>query len=152
MRSERKTKDTEVSGILLLCVANSSRSQMAEGFARLMAPAGTEVYSAGSEPTVINPLAVRAMREVGIDISSHRSKSVAEIDKDRIATVITLCAEEVCPIFPGPVERLHWPFPDPAAASGSEEERFAAFRRVRDQIQSRLEEFFRNEAQRSVAG
>jgi arsenate reductase len=139
------------SAILLLCVANSSRSQMAEGFARLMAPAGTEVYSAGSEPTVVNPLAVQAMREVGIDISSHRSKCVDEIDKDRIGTVITLCAEEVCPIFPGPVERLHWPFPDPAAASGSEEERLAAFRRVRDQIRSKLEEFFRHEAQRSVA-
>ncbi|HVS08475.1 MAG TPA: arsenate reductase ArsC [Planctomycetota bacterium] len=130
-------------GLLFLCVANSSRSQMAEGFARAIVPPGVEVQSAGSEPSRVNPLAVRAMAEVGIDIASQRSKPIAEIDRERIATVITLCAEEVCPYFPGEVERLHWPLEDPAAATGSDEDRLAAFRRVRDQIRARLEEHFR---------
>jgi len=129
-------------GLLFLCVANSSRSQMAEGFARAMAPPGVEVQSAGSVPTRVNPLAVRAMAEVGIDIAAQRSKPIAEIDRERVATVVTLCAEEVCPYFPGEVERLHWPLEDPAAATGSDEERLAAFRRVRDQIRARLEEYF----------
>jgi thioredoxin type arsenate reductase len=134
---------TERRGLLFLCVANSSRSQMAEGFARAMAPPGVEVQSAGSAPSRVNPLAVRAMAEAGIDIASQRSKPISEIDRERIATVITLCAEEVCPYFPGVVERLHWPLEDPAAATGSDEERLAAFRRVRDQIRARLEEHFR---------
>jgi len=129
-------------GLLFLCVANSSRSQMAEGIARQLAPPEVEVMSAGSEPTQVNPFAVRAMRELGIDISEHRSKPVNDVDKDRVATVVTLCAEEVCPVFPGAVQRHHWPFEDPAAASGSDEERLAAFRRVRDQIRGRLEEYF----------
>ena len=129
--------------LLFLCVANSSRSQMAEGLARNMAPPGLEVRSAGSAPTHVNPLAVRAMDEVGIDISEQRSKPIAAIDRERIATVITLCAEEVCPHFPGEVERLHWPLADPAAATGTEEERLAAFRAVRDQIRAKLEEHFR---------
>lgn len=125
-------------GVLFLCVANSSRSQMAEGFARAMVAAGTEVFSAGSAPTRINPLAVRVMQEVGIDISTHRSKSIEAIDASRIGTVVTLCAEEVCPVFPGPVQRYHWPFEDPAA-EGNEDERLAAFRRVRDRIRATLE-------------
>jgi len=129
-------------GLLFLCVANSSRSQMAEGIARSLAPPGVEVMSAGSQPTQVNPFAVRAMRELGIDISEHRSKSVDDVDDARIATVVTLCAEEVCPVFPGTVQRHHWPFEDPAAASGSDEERLAAFRRVRDQICARLEVYF----------
>jgi thioredoxin type arsenate reductase len=132
----------ERQGILFLCVANSSRSQMAEGFARAMAPPGVEVLSAGSAPSRVNPLAVRAMAEVGIDIASQRSKPIAEVDREKIATVVTLCAEEVCPYFPGEVERLHWPLEDPAAAMGSDEQRLAAFRHVRDQIRTRLEEFF----------
>ena len=115
---------------------------MAEGLAREMAPPGVEVQSAGSEPTALNPFAVEAMREIGIDISSHRSKSVDEIDRHRIGTVVTLCAEEVCPVFPGQVMRHHWPFPDPAAAVGSDEDKRAAFRAVRDQIREALEDFF----------
>ena len=107
---------------------------MAEGFARQLAPQGLEVSSAGSVPTRLNPFAVRAMREVGIDISSQRSKSVDEIDLGAVSTVVTLCAEEVCPVFPGSAERLHWPFPDPAAVGGTQEEILAAFREVRDQI------------------
>lgn len=129
-------------GLLFLCVANSSRSQIAEGLARRMAPDGVEVLSAGSAPTALNPLAVEAMAEIGVDISSHRSKSVDEIDRDRIGTVITLCAEEVCPVFPGDVQRHHWPFPDPAATEGTREEKLAAFRAVRDQIREALEDFF----------
>lgn len=129
-------------GLLFLCVANSSRSQMAEGFARQMAPADVPVHSAGSEPTRVNPFAILAMKEVGIDISAQSSKSIDQIDKDRIGTVITLCAEEVCPIFPVPVQQHHWPFEDPAAATGHDEERLAAFRRIRDQIETRMRAYF----------
>jgi arsenate reductase (thioredoxin) len=129
-------------GILFLCVANSSRSQMAEGFARQMAPSGVEVWSAGSEPTRVNPLAIEVMKDAGIDISSHSSKSVDSIAKERMGTVITLCAEEVCPVFPGPVARHHWPLEDPAVLSGSHAEKLDAFRRVRDEIRRRLEAFF----------
>ena len=130
-------------GILFLCVANSARSQMAEGLARRLAPPGIQVYSAGSEPGSVNPLAVRAMAEIGVDISGHRSKSVDEIPVDRVDVVVTLCAEEVCPVFPGPVRRLHWPVDDPARAGGSEAERLEAFRRTRDEIARRLEEWLR---------
>lgn len=135
---------TKANVILFLCVANSSRSQMAEGLARQMAPADCQVLSAGSEPTVLNPFAVRAMAEAGIDISAHHSKSVATIDPQRVATVVTLCAEEVCPVFPvsHPIERHHWPFEDPAAVEGSDEQRLQAFVRVRDQIEAKLREYF----------
>lgn len=126
--------------LLFLCVANSSRSQMAEGLARHMAP-HIHVQSAGSAPTRINPFAIQAMNEIGIDISGQHSKSVDDIDRTRIQTVITLCAEEVCPVFPGPVEKLHWPFEDPAAATGSDQDKLAAFCRVRDQIRARLARF-----------
>jgi arsenate reductase len=136
------------SGLLFLCVANSSRSQMAEGLARHMARhmglPELEIFSAGSAPTQVNPFAIQAMKEIGLDISGHRSTSVDDIDKDRIGTVITLCAEEVCPVFHGQVERHHWPFEDPAAATGSDEDKLAAFRRVRDQIQTRLTEYLRD--------
>ncbi len=125
-------------GILFLCVANSARSQMAEGLARALAPAGVEVFSAGSAPTVLNPHAVAVMHELGIDISHHCSKSLDEIPEDRIGTVITLCAEEACPVFLRPVRRLHWPIDDPAAARGSDEEVREAFRRARDEIRRRL--------------
>ena len=128
-------------GLLFLCVANSARSQMAEGLAQRLAPPGTRVYSAGSEPASVNPLAVRAMAEIGIDISKHRSKSVDEIPVDQVDVVVTLCAEEVCPVFPGSVRRLHWPVDDPAREGGSEAERLGAFRRVRDEIGRRLEEW-----------
>jgi arsenate reductase len=127
-------------GWLFLCVANSARSQMAEGLARRLAPPGTTVYSAGSEPSSVNPLAVRAMAEIGIDISGQRSKSVDEIPVDRVDVVVTLCAEEVCPVFPGSVRRLQWPIDDPARAGGSDAERLEAFRRARDEIGRRLEE------------
>jgi arsenate reductase len=128
--------------ILFLCVANSARSQMAEGIARTLAPRGIETMSAGSIPKSVHPLAIEALREVGIDITSHSSKSVESIPAARVRTAITLCSDEVCPVFFGNVERLHWPHPDPAAATGSREEQLASFRKVRDEIRGRLRRYF----------
>jgi len=132
----------EEKAILFLCVANSARSQMAEGLARSMAPVGTTVLSAGSMPARVSPYAIAVMQEIDIDLSSHRSKSVDEIPKDQVDTVITLCAEEVCPVFPEAVEKLHWPHPDPAATVGSKEDILEAFRSVRDQIRDKLTAYF----------
>jgi thioredoxin type arsenate reductase len=128
--------------ILFLCVANSARSQLAEGLARRLAPPGTHVYSAGSEPGTINPLAVRALAEVGVDPSAQHSKGLDAVPLDEIDLVVTLCAEEVCPLFPRPVRKLHWPLPDPAKATGSDEERLAAFRAVREELTVRLASLF----------
>jgi protein-tyrosine-phosphatase/two-component sensor histidine kinase len=128
--------------VLFMCVANSARSQLAEGFARKLAPAGCRVYSAGSIPTTVHPSAVVVMAEVGVDLSDHFSKSVDDIPLDRIGTFITLCEEEVCPAVPGVVERLHWGFPDPAGHDESDEESLARFRAVRDAIEIRLREWF----------
>jgi arsenate reductase len=128
--------------ILFLCVANSARSQMAEGIARTLAPAGVTVSSAGSEPSGVRPEAIRVLAEIGIDISRHRSKPVDDVDPDTVEAVITLCAEEVCPTFLGRAVRLHWGLPDPAAAGGSEEERLEAFRRTRDELSRRLSVLF----------
>lgn len=137
--------DMETKVLLFMCVANSARSQMAEGLARVMAPPDTRVFSAGSEPSRVNPYAVRAMAELGIDISGHHSKSVDDLDEGTrraVDTVITLCAQEVCPVFLGAVRKLHWPFEDPAAAVGADDEILASFRAVRDQIRARLAAFF----------
>ncbi len=101
--------------------------------------------SAGSEPTTLNPLAVEAMAELGIDISTHRAKRVDDIDPKRVGTVITLCADEVCPAFLGDSERLHWPFDDPAAATGSHAEKLVAFGAIRDQIRARIEGYFQKD-------
>lgn len=128
--------------LLFLCVANSARSQMAEGLARALAPAGAEIASAGSEPGRVNPLAIEAMREIGIDISAQRSKPIGDIDPARVGEVITLCAEEVCPVFLGEAARHHWPFEDPAAAAGTDAERLDAFRRVRDGLREALGDYF----------
>lgn len=114
---------------------------MAEGIARSILPPSITVRSAGSNPTSVRPEAVAVLREIGIDISGHRSKSVSDIEAGDIDTVVTLCAEEVCPVFFGSVERIHWPLPDPAAAQGAEEERLAAFRATRDELRRRIEEF-----------
>ena len=128
--------------ILFLCVANSARSQLAEGLARRMAPAGVRVHSAGSEPGTINPLAIRVLAEVGVDASAQHSKGLDAIPLGDIDLVVTLCAEEVCPLFPRPVRKLHWPLPDPAKATGTDEERLAAFRAVRDELAARLPALF----------
>ena len=115
---------------------------MAEGLARSMAPGGTTILSAGSIPARVSPYAIEVMQEIGIDLSSHRSKSVDAIPHEQVGTVITLCAEEVCPAFPGAVEKLHWPHPDPAATVGSKEEILDSFRNVRDQIRDKLRAYF----------
>jgi len=123
--------------ILFLCVANSARSQMAEGLARQILGEQTEVLSAGSNPAPVNRHAVDAMAEIGIDITGQHSKSVDTIDLPSLDLVVTLCAEEVCPVLPGQVRRLHWPIPDPAAQDLGEPE--ARFRAARDLIQERIE-------------
>ena len=128
-------------GILFLCVANSARSQIAEGIARALAPPETKVWSAGSHPTSVRPEAIEVLEEIGIDISQHRSKLVDEIPAGEVDTVITLCGEQECPLFLGKARRLHWGLPDPAAVTGSAEERLAAFRRTREELRRRLEGF-----------
>ena len=128
--------------ILFLCVANSARSQMAEGLARSLAPRDVVIHSAGSQPSRVNPFAIRVMREIGLDIAAHRSKSVDEIPAAEIDLVVTLCAEEVCPVYLGTARRLHWPLPDPAATTGDEEATLAAFRRTRDDLRTRIAALF----------
>jgi arsenate reductase len=124
--------------LLFLCVANSARSQMAEGLARHLLGASVRVQSAGSNPSQVNPLAIAVMRELGIDISGHAAKAVDTIDPASVDTVITLCAEEVCPVFLGRARRLHWGLPDPAAVGGDEAARLAAFRATRDELRRRI--------------
>jgi len=116
--------------ILFLCVKNSARSQMAEGLARSMAPPGYRFLSAGSDPGTVNPLAIQALAEERIDISTHRAKGLESVSLDEVDTVVTLCAEEVCPVVPGQVSRLHWPLPDPKD--------LPSFRTVRDELRRRL--------------
>lgn len=127
-----------MTGLLFLCVANSARSQMAEGLARARFVGRARVQSAGSHPSEVNPLAVQVMAEAGIDISGQRSRSVDTIDPATVDQVVTLCAGEVCPAFLRVAAHLHWPLPDPAAAAGSEDERLVRFRAVRDEIAARL--------------
>jgi arsenate reductase len=123
--------------VLVLCTGNSCRSHLAEGILRHIAGDLFDVYSAGSQPAgYVHPQAIAVMKEIGIDISAHASKHMNEFLQLKIDTVITVCgkADQVCPIFPGRVNRYHWGFEDPAHATGTEEEIIAAFRRVRDQI------------------
>ncbi len=129
--------------VLILCTGNSARSQMAEGLLRHLGGTRYEVFSAGTKPAGVNPLAIEAMREVGIDISTQRSKSVAEFAGQEFAAVITVCdnAAEECPIFPGAPQRAHWSLTDPAAVSGTEQEKLGAFRKVRDELERRIQSF-----------
>ena len=123
--------------ILILCTGNSCRSHMAEGILRQASKGAFEVASAGSRPAgYVHPLAIKALAEINIDISNHASKHMNEFLQREVETVITVCgnADQVCPVFPGQVNRYHWPFDDPAHAVGSEEEKLAVFRRVRDEI------------------
>ena len=134
---------SEKQRVLILCTGNSARSQMAEGLLRHEASERFEVASAGVEPTRVRPEAIEAMRELGIDISAHRSKSVDELVGQEFDYVITVCdnANARCPVFPGQTKRIHWSFDDPAAAEGDENVRLNAFRRVRDEIHGRLRLF-----------
>mgnify|MGYP001812982630 CR=1 FL=1 len=127
--------------VLFLCVANSARSQMAEGIARSMAPEGVKVSSAGSKPTQIRPEAVRVLEEIGIDTKGQCSKAMEDV-RAGVDAVITLCAEEVCPAWLGQAWRVHWGLPDPAGVQGSEEERLQSFRDVRDELRKRLGALF----------
>lgn len=126
--------------ILFLCVANSARSQMAEGLARNIFSDRAHIQSAGSAPANVNPYAVEVMNELGIDLSAHRSKNVDEIDMSDVDLIITLCADEVCPIVPGRIEKLHWPLPDPASDDPklSRSDLLERFRTARDEIKNRL--------------
>lgn len=134
------TQPKAIRSILFLCVANSARSQMAEGLARHRFGDRVRVQSAGSQPSHVNPYAIEVMGELGIDLSTHTSKSVATIDPASVDLVVTLCAEEVCPVFLGAVTRLHWPIPDPASNNPlrTREELLARFRAARDAIAVRL--------------
>ena len=129
--------------VLFLCTGNSCRSQMAEGWLRHLAGDRFEVFSAGTRPVGLDPNAVEAMREVGVDISGHWSKHMSECLGKEFSFVITVCdaAAETCPILPGAHQKLHWNFADPASAQGSAEEKMAVFRRVRDEISARTREF-----------
>ena len=129
--------------VLILCTGNSARSQMAEGLLRARAGDRFEVESAGTKPSLVRPEAIAAMRELGVDLTSHRSKSVDEFRGQHFDYVITVCdnAKESCPVFPGSVTRIHWSFEDPAAATGDEAARVAEFRRIRDQIDARFAEW-----------
>lgn len=130
----------DFSSVLFLCVANSARSQMAEGLARQMFGDKVKVQSAGSAPSRVNPFAIAALKEVGIDPCAQKSKPVQDIDPNSVDLVITLCAEEVCPVFLSDARRLHWPLPDPDRKNEdlSDEERLAHFRVTRDEIKKRL--------------
>lgn len=151
---------TDPHHLIFLCVANSARSQLAEGLARASAPPGWIVSSAGSQPGNLHPLSTRVMAEIGIDISGHRSKGVGvgvdQVPVDAADIVVTLCAEEVCPVTPPQVERLHWPISDPAAAGGGGgggdggEEQLEAFRAARTDLQQRIEDLW--DSLRSTAG
>jgi arsenate reductase len=131
--------------VLILCTGNSARSQMAEGLLRHDAGNRFEVESAGTKPSFVRPEAIAVMKELGIDISGHRSKSVAEFDGQKFDYVITVCdsARETCPVFFGEAKRLHRGFDDPAALDAPETERLALFRRVRDELRSYLAGFAR---------
>ena len=139
--------EAERSRVLFLCTHNSARSQMAEGLLRHLAGDRFEAYSAGTEATHVRPLAVRAMDEIGIDISGQESKTLNRYLGEPFDYVITVCdeANEACPFFPGAKNRLHWSFEDPAQATGSEEERLGVFRTARDKIRERIEQELVNE-------
>ena len=134
--------------VLVLCTGNSARSQMGEGLFRAEGGEEYEVFSAGTKPSHFRPEAIAVMHEIGVDISGHRSKSVDEFTDQSFDYIVTVCdnARDICPIFQGGGERIHWSFEDPAAVEGGEEERRAAFRRIRDQIHGRVKTFFSERA------
>jgi arsenate reductase (thioredoxin) len=148
---------TQLPIVLIVCTGNSCRSQMAEGILRQAAGDILDVRSAGSKPVGrVNPLAIRALAEIGIDIAGHHSKHMDEFLQQDVETVITVCgnADQACPMFPGQLNRHHWGFDDPPHGQGSEEEQMVGFRRVRDQIKSVFEAYAdgrRDEMKKSAA-
>jgi len=139
--------------VLILCTHNSARSQMAEGLLRHLGGKDFTVFSAGTEATRVNPLAIRVMDEIGIDITGQYSKSLTQFLGQPLDVVITVCdqANESCPLFPGAPTRIHWSFPDPSAVQGAEEERIAAFRRVRMALTDHLQRFIDEQRATSIA-
>jgi arsenate reductase len=137
---EREVDVSDTIKVMFVCTGNSARSQMAEGFARHFGQGRVEAYSAGMEPSRLNPFAVTVMRERGIDISHQQSKAFDENLARRMDIVVTVCgnADERCPVLPPEVKRLHWPLEDPAAARGSDAEILAKFRESRDQIEGKV--------------
>jgi arsenate reductase len=137
----------EVKKVLFICTGNSARSQMAEGLLRALGSKDWKARSAGIFPSFVHPLAIRAMEEIGIDISKQTSKSIDRFVKKKFDYIITLCddAAKSCPHFPGVGKRYHWPFEDPAGAVGTVEERLAVFRKVRDKLKIKIIEFLRSE-------
>jgi len=133
--------------VMFVCTGNSARSQMAEGFARHLGGGRIEAHSAGVEPSRLNPFAVRAMQEKGIDISGQTSKAFDEVLARRMDVVVTVCgnADERCPVLPLEVKRLHWPLEDPAAARGTDADVLARFREIRDQIEARVSALVREQ-------
>jgi arsenate reductase len=127
--------------VLFLCTHNSARSQIAEGLVRQLAGDRFEAFSAGTEATRVRPLAIKAMAELGIDISAQQSKTLDRYLDEPFDAVITVCddANQACPIFPGGKQRLHWSIPDPSTATGSEDEQLQVYRAVRDEIRGRIE-------------
>jgi arsenate reductase len=132
-------------GLLFLCVANSARSQLGEALARHLFGGRARVQSAGSRPASVNPFALEVLAELGVDASAQTSKAVDTIDSATVDTVITLCAEEVCPVFLGGAARVRWPLPDPAQPGLTRDESLARFRAVRDDLRTRLEAWGRGE-------
>jgi arsenate reductase len=130
--------------ILVLCTGNSARSQMGECLFRDEGGHDYEVASAGTKPSLVRPEAIAVMKEIGIDISGHRSKSVDEFTGNHFDYIVTVCdnARDECPVFPGDGKRIHWSLEDPAAVQGSESDRLAAFRRIRDELRERVRAFF----------
>lgn len=136
----------EVKKVLFVCTGNSARSQMAEGWLRTLGSKDWKVQSGGIFPSYVHPLAIQVMKEIGIDISKQTSKSIDRFVKKKFDYIITLCddAAQFCPNFSGTGKRYHWPFRDPAAATGTIEERLAVFRKVRDQLKIKIEDFLRS--------
>ena len=141
---ETEKQSVQPRRVLFLCTHNSSRSQMAEGLLRARGGAAFEVFSAGTEPRMVHPLAIKAMQEIGIDISSHTAKGIdAFAAKPAMDLVITVCdeAQEACPFFPNARKQVHWGFPDPSRVTGTEDERLVAFRHIRDLIALKITQF-----------
>jgi arsenate reductase len=134
--------------VLVLCTGNSARSQMGEGLFRAEGGGEFDVFSAGTKPSAVRPEAITVMKEIGVDISGHRSKSVDEFAGQTFDYVVTVCdnARDACPVFPTGTERIHWSFEDPAAVEGSETKRLDAFRRIRDLIHKKVKTFYRDHA------
>lgn len=141
MNHDKTSGPGKTETVLFLCVANSARSQMAEGLARVILGPDYQVLSAGSHPAQVNPLAIRAMAELGIDLSAHTSKSVESIAVDDLDWVITLCAEEVCPLLPSRARHLHWPIQDPARPADDEAQALEQFRVARDWLRQQIQQW-----------